>query len=83
MSEELDILGKAFEREIDGALCGHNGLLQTKSKVAEKLVADGYLAKREYVIGIRFPVTVSGYELTHAGRIAYCDSDRCMSEGDL
>jgi hypothetical protein len=46
--------------------------MQTKSKVALKLVEEGYLIKDSQTIGGRFPVTVHGYRLTHLGRITYC-----------
>lgn len=67
---ELQILEKAFEAEVHGALSAHKiHLLQTKSKLAKKLVAEGYLreAQTKY-LGLTF----SGYELTHLGRITYC-----------
>lgn len=70
--KELQILEKAFEAEIKGALCAHGiHLLQTKSKVAVKLVEEGYLRPAQ----VKFQgVTISGYELTQLGRLAYCAS---------
>lgn len=70
---ELAILEKAFVREIDAALTRTVPILQTKSKLAEKLVADGLLERVEVTCG-RPPMQVkaSGYVLTHAGRYEYC-----------
>lgn len=76
----LDLLEKAFEAEINGALEGHPGLLQTRSKLAQKLEADGYLVKDAVRIGGRFPVTIEGYRLTILGNATYCFSDRCRDE---
>lgn len=76
----LDMLEKAFEAEISGAIDGHPGLLQTRSKLAQKLEADGYLVKDAHTFGGRFPVTVEGYRLTILGNATYCFSDRCADE---
>lgn len=69
---ELQILEKAFEAEVSAALSGHGiHLFQTKSKVAKKLAEEGYLHFTE----IDFQgMTISGYELTHLGRLTYCSS---------
>lgn len=69
---ELAILEKAFNAEINGAFCAHGiHLFQTKSKVAKKLWEEGYLnfthTKLQGMI-------ISGYELTHLGRLTYCTS---------
>ena len=70
---EIAILEKAFCAEINGALEKTSSLLQTKSKIAQKLAVDGLLMKSTEIIQCgRFPIEVSGYSLTHAGRIAYC-----------
>jgi len=69
---ELRLLEKAFEAEVNGALSAHGiHLLQTKSKVAVKLAEEGYLHFTQTTF---HGVTVSGYELTHLGRITYCAS---------
>lgn len=68
----LAILEKAFCAEIDEAVSGGIGLMQTKSKIAEKLVESGHIEKSSTLIGERFPVTVEGYRLTHLGRLTYC-----------
>ena len=70
---EFAMLEKAFEAEVNGAL-SRSGLsmIQTTSKTAEKLVADGLLKRADRLIGGIHPVQVSGFELTHAGRLLYC-----------
>lgn len=70
---ELEILGRAFDAEIAWSLkIQFCHLLQTKSKLAKKLVDEGYLrfTKEEFTGGL----TIEGYELTHLGRIEYCTS---------
>lgn len=70
---ELRILEQAFEREIDAALTrGKLHLLQTRSKLAEKLADEGYLSRAKVTIMGYPPVIVSGFELTHLGRMTYC-----------
>ena len=68
--KDLDLLERAFNAEINAALAGRPHPMQTRAKArADALVADGLLAKCvEVCRGIR----IEGYELTHAGRLAYC-----------
>lgn len=74
---ELTILERAFSREIEAALTRTLPLLQTKSKLAEKMVADGLLERVEIIHGRPpFQVKFSGYVLTHAGRYEYCATCR-------
>ena len=70
----LELLEKAFVAEIDEGANGGIGLMQSKSKLTEKLVEDGYLVKDKRTLGGRMPVTVEGYRLTHLGRITYCST---------
>jgi len=74
--QELALLEKAFCAEINAAMNQGIHLLQTKkAKLAEKLVNEGYLEKvalKRNAGGLT--MTVTGYELTHQGRIAYCQS---------
>lgn len=72
---EAALLEKAFIAEVDAAL-GKLPIwfLQTKSKLAEKLVDEGYLQRVETKVGGRFPVVVKGFELTHLGRLEYCST---------
>jgi hypothetical protein len=70
--KRLKLLEQTYEAEINAALCGHKlRMMQTKSALAEALVKEGFLAKCQVV---ESGVTIEGYELTHAGRMAYCAS---------
>ena len=74
---ELAILEEAFAKEVGSALSGGLHLIQRRSKVAKKLAESGHLAERTVSIGGgAFAVRVTGYELTHFGRMAYCDTCR-------
>lgn len=67
---ELNALEKVFAAEIEGRLP-----FQSKAKIYRDLCDDGFLEQMECKFGDgRFAVTVSGYQLTHAGRITYCAS---------
>lgn len=73
--QELALLEKAFCAEINAAMNQGIHLLQTKARLAEKMVNEGYLEKvalKRNACGLT--MTVTGYELTHRGRIAYCQS---------
>ena len=78
--QQLTLLERAFEAEIAAALSGGPGVFQTRSKAAKQLEADGYLSTATVPYGGRMPATVTGYVLTHAGRLAYCSSDLCSAE---
>lgn len=70
---ELALLERAYTQEIDSALSGGLDILQTKSKLAQKLCEDGLLEWRTATINTYIaPMLIEGYVLTHAGRIAYC-----------
>ena len=77
---ELDLLERAFVSEIRSALEGGPGLIQPRGKLVEKMAAEGYLQACTEVLSGRFPVTLHGYRLTHAGRLAYCMS--CGTDDD-
>lgn len=69
--QQLHILERAFEAEVNGALNHGTQVMQTRSKIAKQLVAGGLLE----VISEKFgPVIVEGYGLTDAGRMLYCMS---------
>lgn len=68
---ELRALGRVFAAEVDGRLP-----FQSKAKIFRKLCEAGMVEPMERTLGGRLPVTVSGYQLTHAGRLAYCCSCR-------
>lgn len=65
----LRALEKVFAAEIVGHLP-----FQSKAKIFAELCDVGLLEPMQRRFGGRFPVTVSGYQLTHAGRITYCAS---------
>ena len=71
---DLRLLERCFEAEVSSALNGGIHLFQSKSKRMEKLEADGYVRKSSVSLGGRYPVTVTGYELTQLGHLAYCTS---------
>jgi len=71
---EIAMLGNAFNIEINAALTGAVPLMQSRSKVAQKLVDEGLLERASYTLNGRFPVTIDGLQLTHAGRLYYCSS---------
>lgn len=63
-------LEKVFAAEIEGRLP-----FQSRAKIYQKLCDAGMLEPMQRVVGgPPFPVTISGYQLTHAGRFAYCES---------
>lgn len=68
---ELNALEKVFAAEINDHLP-----FQSKAKIFRQLCEDGMLEPMErHFGGDRFgAITVSGYQLTHAGRMAYCMS---------
>lgn len=69
---ELAMLEKAFTAEVKAAFSATGiHLFQTKSKVAKKLMNEGYL---RFTYTMWHGVKIEGYELTHAGRLAYCAS---------
>ena len=71
----FDALEAVFAAEVDDRLP-----FQSKAKIYADLHQAGYIEPftRVFGAGERFPVTVSGYVLTHAGRYAYCSA--CGSE---
>lgn len=67
----LSALGRVFAAEVEGRLP-----FQSQAAIYSQLCEEGLIApmKREFG-GDRFgAITVTGYELTHAGRIIYCSS---------
>ena len=70
--KELKLLERAFAQEVESALNGGLHIIQTRSDLAKKLVDDGLLREAEITLSGSLPVIVKGYELTEAGRLAYC-----------
>ena len=67
---EVNALGRMFAAEIEGRLP-----FQSKAKIFRDLVEAGLASPVDRFFGSgAFTVRVSGYELTHAGRIAYCET---------
>ncbi len=71
----LRILERVFDAEIHGRLP-----FQSKSKEVERMCDEGWLEPTEQKFGPY--VTVRGFTLTHAGRIAYCESCKDTLEGE-
>lgn len=70
--KQLAILERAWEAEIGHALRETlYPIIQTSSKVAQKLADDGYL---EYIEFTDRGITFKGYIITHFGIMAYCES---------
>lgn len=69
--KQLAMLEKAFIKEVNAGVSNSRipGILQTKSKVAAELEKDGYLEFVSFMLPGRFPMKISGYQLTHLGRI--------------
>ena len=76
----LAALEKVFAAEIEGRLP-----FQSKAKIFRDLENDGLVAPMERRFGGRFPVVVTGWQLTHAGRFMYCSSctDDFPDDADL
>lgn len=72
--QDFVILEKVFCSEAETALRHGSLPWQSKSKAAAKLADKGYLEKVTVMLGGRFPVRIEGYMLTHAGRMAYCET---------
>lgn len=66
--KQIAILEKAWMAEIDNDI----PIIQTKSKIAAQLAEEGYLEWKEFTLGGAFPVVIRGYQITHAGILAYC-----------
>ena len=76
----INALERVFAAEIEGRLP-----FQSKAAIYQRLVDEGLVEPMERKFGGRFPVIVSGYQLTHAGRLLYCAScpePDAMTSGD-
>lgn len=73
----LKALERVFAAEIEGRLP-----LYSKARIYNEMAADGLVEFQTFNLGKdRFGVIkVSGWSLTHAGRIAYCMSCRDVPE---
>lgn len=69
--QQLRILEKVFLAEIEDRLpCQF--MRKSQVDVVKALVRQNLIAPMTITIPGRFPVEVSGYQLTHAGRFLYC-----------
>ena len=68
----FNMLERVFAAEVENRLP-----YQTKSKLAVEMEEFGYLELGSERMGV---VTVSGYHLTHAGRLAYCEECRDVED---
>lgn len=68
---EIAALERVFAAEIENRLP-----FQSKARIYQKLLNAGLVEPMEKIFGVgtRFPVTVMGWQLTHAGRILYCSA---------
>lgn len=70
---KLALLEKAFDAEVTSAL-NKTGLfvMQTKSRLAAELEAEGLLRKQTIKMDGWPAVEITGYVLTELGRMTYC-----------
>ena len=70
---EFALLEACFNSEIKHALTQTaTHLFQSKSKLMVKLRDQGLVVESTIVLGGRFPVTITGWELTALGHMTYC-----------
>ena len=66
----LKALEKVWAAEIENRLP-----FQSKAKIYKSLEEDGLVAPMNLILhGDRFGTVISGWQLTHAGRLFYCSS---------
>lgn len=72
----------ALERVFTAEIRGH--LFQSKARIYTTLAAEWYAEQvtETYGAGTRFPVTCTGYVLTHKGRYAYCSQCKTDAESE-
>lgn len=71
---DLKLLGRVFEAEFNAAMTGAPHVAQIKSQRMRELEKEGYVAEKTITLPGRFPVKVTGWELTELGRMTYCAS---------
>lgn len=76
--QSLALLERVFVAEVEAGVSGGIGVMQTKSRIARRLVEDGYLTEATVILPGRFAIEVVGYRLTHLGRMTYCST--CKAE---
>lgn len=65
---KINALEKVFAAEIEGR--SH----QSAARIYTELEAEGYVREEVRTLGGRFPVRITGWILTDAGRFAYCST---------
>lgn len=66
---ELKALEQIWMAEVSGKLP-----FQSRAAIYRKLADDGLVLYSQEVLGGSLPVVISGWYLTHAGRLLYCMS---------
>ena len=69
---DMKLLEAMFADEIEQALSGRGMPFQTRSKRIQILAEEGYVMPLKVVLGGRLPVSVTGWQLSHLGRLTYC-----------
>lgn len=73
--KDILLLEKVFSAEIASALGqSFTHIFQSKSKRMEVLEQEGCVRRVTQTLPGRFPITISGWELTELGRMTYCFS---------
>jgi hypothetical protein len=78
--KHMKLLEDMFGEELHQAMSGNGMPFQTRAKAIQALADHGYVAPHVVKLGGRFPVTVTGWQLTHLGRMTYCAT--CEGEPD-
>lgn len=71
---ELKMLERIFAAEIDHALRESTVpfCFQSNSKLISAMAEKQLVEEVKYTLGGRFPMTITGWQLTERGRITYC-----------
>jgi hypothetical protein len=72
---DLDLLGRIFAAEVE-----HRLPYQSRAAAYKRLEAGGFVQRGEETLRGWPPVTVSGWYLTHKGRMAYRESCKDMTD---
>lgn len=81
---DLKLLERIFAHDVESAIGGSSFPYQSRSKQYERLEKEGYIKKSMVILPGRFPVTITGWDLTLLGHATYCmscDDKASMGEG--
>lgn len=80
MNREMQMLEKVWMAEVENRLP-----FQTRAAMIKRLAAQGLVQPMETMVGKGHPqVRVTGWQLTHAGRVLYCSTcDAPQPQGDV